>query len=316
MQKENEFIQIFLKDPLISRKYFVSLKKAEQQKLLSAITAENIKKIFHNIDSNLNIEKDIFEDDNDKEKEIKEKIKFFEKSIKDLKQFRKFIELQNYGYFGSLSLLNKDEINDVLDGIELKQLALIMKNIDKEIIESYIKQLSENKKRELIKIISQKQDVSEKQIEEVGKLLNKKVSDTVEKNIFINNANKNQLFDMIINQTSNTKETLEEIKSGNQDLYERYKHYGFDFKDFLQDDSNLYYKTIGECENDVLGKALIGLDDEQKEKFISSIPEVRKNLVLGIESSNRNNIKKDEVLEKQKEILNIYRRINKEASFS
>ena len=60
---------------------------------------------------------------------------------------------------------------------------------------------------------------------------------------------------------------------------------------------------------------LVGLGGDKRENFIASIPEVRKELILAIESSNRNTIKKEEVLEKQKEILNVHRRVNKESSF-
>ena len=113
-------------------------------------------------------------------------------------------------------------------------------------------------------------------------------------------------------KSKDPKDVLEEIRESNEDIYEQYKHLTISFEDFISESGPLFKRSVEESDNDTIGKAVVFMDDQNKNKILESLPQTRREIVDAIILSNKNTLTKSESEENQKTILDHYRKFKKD----
>ena len=311
---ESLFLNEFLTGPIVGRKFFKTLPKEKKSSLVHAIDTENIKNMFIGLDPSI---KSLLNEPNpfeggDQNTVIAEKNNIFVKGIADLRKYRKLINLQSYGYFGQLSLLDREELKKILDKIPVDELGIVLTHLEKDISKDYLKTVNSTRKKELMKALGSSESISQEKIEDLQAKFKEIIKEDIEKNIFVNSADDSFLIDSIINEVNDPKEILEELRTTNEDLYEEYKHLTISFEDFIAESGNLFKRTIEDSPNETIGKALVFMNETAKSKIMGILPVERKDIIEATILSNKNTLTKTESEEQQKNILDYYRKYKKD----
>ena len=304
--KEREFIVEFTDDPLVSRKYFSELSSDEREVLTHSFDSSTISKIFYKLDGNIPTTTDAFTN-LDTQDAAKKKRGILEKGLLDLKYFKKITRLQTTDDFGPLSLLSPEEMRSLLKSIPIKDRVIILKFIDKSISNDYIKSLKEDDKKELLLHLNREvPELSERNFEQLKEIFDKRM-DHIAKSVFIQNPNKEDLSKSILDSSKDTKSVLSTMQEVDTDLYEKFKSYQYDQNDLLNENNDYLRSIIEESENDTIAKATFALDENNRQKILSLLPEERQEFIQGIINANRNNLNRDEVDKSMNEIISRYR---------
>lgn len=306
--KEARFLDNFLREPLLSRKYFLNLPDDDKNELLSALVSNATKAVFRDIASNQSLGQDnVFGNDfNDIEVE-RARDRIFSKHIDGINQYEKIYGPQMRDVFSKLSFFTEDEIKTLFNSIGVEQAALIAKNVDSQKMVPYLNQLTEQKRKEFLRIFNNDREVTQGELEEFKRNLRYK-TDELSKNIFIRKADNKFIKRKLLESSTDKKKFLESIKNEDPDFYNEYRSYMVDFDDFLRDDSQIYGMTVQASENDDIAYALIGIkNSEQQKRMLDNLPQIRRDFISGYLSSKRSTATKEEIQSAQNNILEIYR---------
>ncbi len=306
--KEEKFLEQFLREPLLSRKYFLNLSEEDKNELLSALLSNATKAVFHDIanDSSLGQDSLFKKDINPSELEkIRENI--FNKHIEGINQYNKIYASQMRDPFSQLSFFMEDEMKTFFNSISINSAVIIAKNVDSQKMVPYLNQLSENKKKEFLRLFNSEQEITRGELEAFKKELKTKIDD-LSKNIFIRKVDNKFIKRKLLESSSDKKKFLESIKSDDPDFYNEYRGYMVDFNDFMADESSVFSQTLHASENEDITFALIGIKSlEMRNKFLNALPEIRRNFVSSLVTSRQSSATRQDIENSQNNILDIYR---------
>ena len=305
---EEQFITDFMKEPLISRKFFNDLLPDNKAKLAHSFDSDSLLSIFRRLDPNLL--RKITDFDNLNEQELKQKKQgLIEKNLRALRQYRKMAHLQLTNEFGKITLLTKREIEDLFNQMDSRDAVEILKFVDKDVSRQYIKSLDEEKREELLDLLRKALSPSESSSERLGQLTEKfgEQIDNISRNIFVNSATGDDLSGIAIETSKNRKEILLKMKETNPELYDRYKKYTLDAKDLAEERNNQISQILGDIENETIAFASFAMPPELRDKVTQAISSDRNEYVQGIINANRGTIQKEESEKALEDIINVYR---------
>lgn len=306
--KEEKFLEQFLREPLLSRKYFLNLSEEDKNELLSALLSNATKTVFHDIanDSSLGQDSLFKKDINPSELEkIRENI--FNKHIEGINQYNKIYASQIRDPFSQLSFFTEDEIKTFFNSISINSAVIIAKNVDSQKMVPYLNQLSEHKKKEFLRLFNSEQEITRGELETFKKELKVKIDD-LSKNIFIRKVDNKFIKRKLLESSADKKKFLEGIKSDDPDFYNEYRGYMVDFNDFIADESSVFNQTLQASENEDITLALIGIKSlEMRNKFLNALPEIRRNFVSSFITSRQSSATRQDIENSQNNILDIYR---------
>lgn len=306
--KEEKFLEQFLREPLLSRKYFLNLSEEDKNELLSALLSNATKAVFHDIanDSSLGQDSLFKKDINPSELEkIRENI--FNKHIEGINQYNKIYASQMRDPFSRLSFFTEDEMKTFFNSIDINSAVTIAKNVDSQKMVPYLNQLSENKKKEFLRLFNSEQEITRGELETFKKELKAKIDD-LSKNIFIRKVDNKFIKRKLLESSADKKKFLESIKSDDPDFYNEYRGYMVDFNDFMADESSVFNQTLHASENEDITLALIGIKSlEMRNKFLNALPEIRRNFVSSLITSRQSSATRQDIENSQNNILDVYR---------
>ena len=305
---EEQFITDFMKEPLISRRFFNELLPDNKAKLAHSFDSDSLLSVFRRLDPNLL--KRVPDFDNLDEKELgQQKQNLIEKNLRALRQYRKMAHLQLTNEFGKVTLLTKREIEDLFNQMDSQDAVEILKFVDKDVSRQYIKSLNEEKREQLLELLRKAPSPSESSSERLTHLTEKfgEQIDNISRNIFVNSATGDDLSGIAIETSKNRKEILLKMKETNPQLYDRYKKYSLDAEDFAEEGDNQISRILGDIENETIAFASFAMPPELKDKITRALSSDRSEYVQGIINANRGAVQKEESEKALEDIINVYR---------
>ena len=317
--KEQGFVNRFVNRPLISRKFFLELPKDERELLYNAFDSTSVQNLFEKLDPAL---KDLKGSDDEAQTEgevpgegteettentLEAKNKTIDKYLRDLEHFKKITTLKMDYDFGSLSLLTKEELKAIFREIPTEDLVVLLKSIDKDIANYYISELSEDNRKGLLPELNREMaNLPGDRFVDLKDRVNRAVY-YIEKNVFIENPDKDILSRSLVEASTNAKAMVTDIQERDEQLYEKLKHFAYDEKDLLQEEDTYIRLLLEGIETEDIAKASFIMDEDLKNQLLGIISEERKEFVQSIIDVNRNTIKKEEAKASLNKILNSYR---------
>lgn len=304
---EAQFLDVFLSDPLSGREYFLKLDPKNKNELYQALSSDSIKKQFKKIDPSFEEDRSIFEEKSNAEI-IAIRTNALENAIGGIRQFRKLIHFQMTDPIGKLSLLKDEEVAIVFSRLPASSLVGLSKHIDSDIMLNYVRKLSEEKKRELLKEMSKpREEISQVELAKLKQSLNEEIK-LLEQNIFLDRVEDEKLFQTIFAASRDSKGLLKEMESENKDIYNQYKQYAITFQDMLADsESQDFIRLVDSLDNDQLATISLGLPAADRDRLFSPLAEARREVVETIMFTKQGMVPKDQVLKAREELLSLYR---------
>ncbi len=307
--QERIFVYKFTDRPLISRKFFLELAKDEKEVLYKAFDSSTVHNLFEKLDPTLKKlrRKKSKDDDEEEENNDRASSETIDKYSKDLEYFKKLNENKEEDDFGILSLLTKQELKTIFREMPTESLAALLKNIDKNIADFYISELNEEKRKELLSQLNV--EISNLPGDKLVDLKDriKRSTSYIERNVFVENPDKDELSKSIIEYSDNAKSMITNIQQSDEELYEKLKHFTYDQTDMMQEEENYIQRLLEDIETEDIAKASFIMDDNFKTKVMNVLTEERREFVQSIIDVNRNSIKKEEAKESLNKLLTAYR---------
>lgn len=302
---EAKFLDVFLLDVLASREYLLKLSSEEKNELYQSFSTESVKEHFKKIDPSFEENAEIFTDKSPEEISSIQ-AEALKKSTGGILQFRKLINAQLKDSIGKLSLLKEDEIEAIFSKIPAKSLVNLSRYVDSEIMLSYVRKLGENKRRELLKEMGKREEVSPQELDKIKNFLAQAIK-VLEQNIFLDRVEEKKIFETIFSASNDSKKLLEEMRLENKEMYENYKQYAITFEDMLADvDSDVYRRLLNNTPNDEIAVMSLGLPEEDRNRLFLPLSENRRELVESLVFT-KDETPKEEVRKTREKILNLYR---------
>ena len=309
--QERIFVNKFTDRPLISRKFFLELPKDEKEVLYQAFDSSTVHNLFEKLDPSMRKLKGKKKADDDDNDEVSDNDRLnseiIDKYTKDLDYFKKLNENKMNDDFGVLSLLTKQELKAVFREMPPESLAALLKNVDKNIADFYISELNDEKRKDLLAQLNT--EISNLPGEKLVDLKDriKRATGYIERNVFVENPDKDELSRTIIETSDNAKSMVTNIQQSDEELYEKLKHFTYDETDLMQEEEDYIRRLLENIETEDIAKASFIVDDNFKNKMMGVLSEERQDFVQSIIDVNRNSINREEAKAGLKKILTSYR---------
>ncbi|BBM88782.1 hypothetical protein COTS27_00467 [Spirochaetota bacterium] len=306
IEEQFEFVKLFLKNPLISRSYFVNLSNEEKNKLILAFRSESARKRFGFLEENFKLDPSIL-DEYETEEELEEyRKKTFKDNTKNLRDYESLISLEAFDPISKLSLLSDKEVESIFSRLTVIQLVSISNYVDGKLLLSYVRNAPHQRKKELMKKLNTPTYISEDELDNIKKELNYYI-DELAARIFTPKAERETLNQTILKSADDSKDIIESFKNEDPHLYERYKKYALNFKDFLEDESDAARLTLDNLDNDTIAAALSSIPYNSQQRILAGINDKRKQLIMSSIASKRGSLDEDFIKLEREKVLDTYR---------
>ena len=307
LEMETNFVVAFLKEPLSAREYLSKLDQNSKNALFMSFSNQSIKSQFGKLDSSLRDDPTIFEEKTPQEiSGIKKNA--FSSAIEGLEQYRRLMEFQIKDPIARLSFLNEDEIAIIFSSLPTNTLVDLSRYVDSDLMLSYIKRLSESRKREVLKEMGEQQrEISQEDFSDLKFKLDKQI-DILAENLFLKRLGEEKLLETLFAASRDSKGLLKEIEEQNKEVYDRFKQYGVTFEDMLENfQSQDFIRLVDGAENEELATIGLGLSQEMRERLFSPLSENRREIVETLLFTKQGTVPRDVVMSARQSLLDQYR---------
>lgn len=273
MQRESELVNKFSKDPLLGRKFFVSLRQEQKNEIMSAMSP-SIRELF--LPFTPYSEKDEQDPNLTLAERYKKEAKILEKYDNELTLFKQATSLQAKGDFGRLSFLDPFELKNVLDSLSNEELGYLMEFLPREHLRKVLASFTDVKRKEII--LHSKVKLSKEKLENLAFKVNKEI-DAIANSLLFPKSQRDEIFDIIFSQSNNSKDLLDGVR-GDEDLYEKFQKYNITFDDFLKERNvELLKNLVDDLENEEMALGLMSIEQERRENYLSLLSSARREVV-------------------------------------
>jgi hypothetical protein len=283
----DQLLLLFTERPLEARSYLRQLGESELDFLIAAFPSRTMQRIIHHV-ARPGVP---FISENTDNSSASQSAPNSDETCNRLRgiriDFSRFLNVQKVHEgrpLYKLSLLTADEINQLMEGLPLESRAGLLKIMNREQAAQVLRNWDQQLRSSVAPLLASGVKLSPELINTL-EITVAHQAEEAGKRLFADYCDDNDLLDMLMVDAENPTEIYKNLASQGNVPSKKLQHlskYSVGVDDILKIDNQKLILLFDHLSNDALAATLTGMDEMRRQELLSSLPQLRRSLVLNL----------------------------------